>query len=274
MKVSAWHAPDDGRPWYPVAGFDRINVAIEVATGGAAHLVVKLAKHPSHQRLMWWDRLKSGDWAPLVPWRHPSKGPSLDDRYPLSWRPLDGAVWPHSLPDPLAGPVSKPTPPEPVEPPGFEETDGWPYPQLRLGCRLPPLSMQEAEARVLRGLRRMQSLARVGHAPRLLSGDWPLYWYQMMRRLEDAERSDSHIGDVRVAWFPSRRDNTDWDYALDWWRQIDGERRHIIELRAANPVFSWRFIGERNRTSPETARQRYLAAMDRIFAIATGKGEG
>ncbi len=267
MKITGWTAPDDGRPWYPVAQFQRVNVAVEAL--GAALITVKLAQHPSHNRLMWWDLLASGDWAPLVPWRHPGLGPSLDGRYPVCWRPLAGIDWPHPLPSPVAGPLAAPVVIEPPEPPPHPETDGWPYPDVRLGCRVPPVSIEECEARVLRGLRKMNIMARVGHAARSIAADWPAEWYYLMRRIEDVERSDGHIGDVRVAWTPTRRDNTDWDYALDWWRHLDPEVRELVALRAANPVFSWRGCAERLRLgNKETCRAAYARAIDVMYRIA------
>jgi hypothetical protein len=282
--IAGWMAPDAGRPWFPIAGLTRVNVSVELSLENGFEITGKLAKHPETLRWFWWElRPNAKAYVILMPYRSPGKpAGTRHDRTPVAWRPLPGVLWPDPLPSPLTGPVPPPpAPPAEIEPPPLPEVDDWPYPGLRLGERVAPASEQECEARVLRALRRMDHEPRVGLYASRISADYPRELYHLMVRQQLAEdlaealaagRRITDAPDVRVAWTPTRRDNGDWDYALEWWRQLARADRALFRYRAANPSWSWRQIAEAEGQTVSALTGRYARAIARMFAIAT-KGE-
>jgi hypothetical protein len=261
---------DEGGPWYPIAAVHPVRHANRlIAMSGAGWSIIgKVMRDPDSKRPCWFE-LRGRKVVRLGPWRPIEEGES---RWwePEAFRPLPGQDWPDNLPKPLRAHryPDLPPPEEPVPPP-VPENDGWPYPGLRLGCQEPPTSEQETEARVLRALRTMHSQPRVG--VKSDNGSWPTEWYLIMRRIEDHARDDNAIGDVRIAWSPTRRDATDWDYAMSWLTQANREDYALISMRGANPSFSWRRIAELEKVSPQAIHQRYRTAIGRLYAIATGE---
>lgn len=277
----AWRSQDLNRPWYPITSLTRAGVSVELALQDGWEIVGRLGRHPETGRWAWFQqRPNSRSWALLAPYRMPDGKPPKR-REPVAWRPLAGVLWPDPLPEPLTGalPSPLPEPPEP-EPEPIPETDGWPYPGLKLGERVPPQSLEETEARVLRALRRMECEPRVGVRASSLASDIPAEIILAARRLQDAVTaweaySQGRLGSLdlppaRAAWTPTRRDHGDWDYALDWLRWLPALERRLFRYRAANPVYSWRQIGERERMSGSHARALYRAAVRRVFEIARG----
>jgi hypothetical protein len=68
---------------------------------------------------------------------------------------------------------------------------------------------------------------------------------------------------------------TDWDFALGWLSRVDARLIDVIELRAADPPFSFPQIAQRLRglRSHVTARRLYDRAMDNAFASAKFNGQ-
>lgn len=276
--VSAWRTTE--KPWYPITALTRAHVTVELALQDGWEVLGRIARHRDSRRWAWWELKPGGaDWSLLAPYRTPEPDRVPRRREPVAWRPLPWTRWPDPLPEPLPGAVPlPPAPPAEEEPPPPEEVDGWPCPGLRLGERVPPASPEEAEARVLRALRRMDCEPHVGVRHRTLAADIPAEIILAARRLQDAVTaweaySQGRLGSLdlppaRAAWTPTRRDHGDWDYALDWWRRLPGREQLLFRYRAANPVYSWRQIGERERMSGTHARALYRAAVRRVFEIA------
>lgn len=278
--------PDAVHDWYPIRALTPRHANRPVHLSGQGWVAVgRIMRDAASGRWIWAEWLPAiGRHVMLAPWRVWREDVPPHGREPCFWRPVEWAPWPEPLPVPIAGPVYHAPPPAP-EPEAIEpETDGWPYPGLALGERVPPRSLQEAEARVLRGLRRMDLESEAGIVQRGYATDIPREFYVLMRRHQMAEdmaeaRRLGHplateIGAVRAAWIPTRRDNGDWDYALDWWRQLPGWGRRLIQFRAANPPFSWRQIGEREGESHTQSRKRYRTAIEALFRIAAGSFVG
>jgi hypothetical protein len=81
---------------------------------------------------------------------------------------------------------------------------------------------------------------------------------------------DQAIGDVKVAFVPTRRDLTDWPYALDWLMALDPRAQQIVRMRAANPVFSWPQVAERvGLRTHSSAIAAYKRAVVEMFEVAT-----
>lgn len=149
------------------------------------------------------------------------------------------------------------------------EPDGWPHPGIRLGMRTKPVSQQETEARVLRGIRTMRAPGVV----RLDHPGWRSYWPTILTewadRIAQAEHVDSELAAVEVLWVPTRRDLTDWDFALAWWTTLPGKTRWIIAARAANPRYGWEWIANVAKCSVPTVQRRYQRAIERMHRVAT-----
>jgi hypothetical protein len=280
-RPTSWMAPDAAEAWYPIHTLTPRQADRTVHLSGQGWEVVgRLVREPESGRWQWMEwRQGLRQFVLLSPWRLMRAGVVPQGREPSAWRPVAWEVWPDPLPEPIAGPVYAPRPPGPEpDPPPLPETDDWPYPGVRLGERVPPADDREAEARVLRGLRRMDLEPKVGLHKQGFSADIPREFFHLMRRAQlaedmaDARRRgmpvSSEIGNVRSAWTPSRRDNGDWAYALDWWRQLGTFERQLFRYRAANPPFSWRQIGEREGMSGAGAHKAYGRAVAALFAIA------
>lgn len=284
-KIAGWMNPDladdVGRPWYPVGAMRRKNVEVEVVLPHG-EICGALVKHwPSIKSPLWWVRPDGKEIGRFMTVLALSAG-RWPHWHPVAWRPLAGVAWPDALPEPLPAMRFKaPDDDEVSIPEAGEPVDGWPRPGVRLGRRVPPATIEECEARVLRGIRTMNSSA-VADAERPSSGSSNAYII-MRNAVFDVEGSQTarrrsfevdhhfdrgHIPSVRSAWSPDRRDKSDWDYALDWWLKLDERARGIVRMRAANPVHSWRSIGQRYGLKQSTARFKYAQALLRLFEIA------
>ncbi|MGE3064146.1 MAG: hypothetical protein AB7K67_01050 [Hyphomicrobiaceae bacterium] len=270
-----------GALWYPIGYLTLAHADRTVHLAGQGWEVVgRLSLDPASRLWAWMEwHAGLGQYLLLTPFRIVPDGALRHRREPTAWRPVEWEAWPEPLPEALIGPIYRePEPgPEP-DPPPLPETDDWPYPGLRLGERVPPVCEREAEARVLRGLRRMEMEPNPGLRTLAYASDIPREFYHLMRRHQQAEDAaearrrglpvTAEIGAVRSAWTPSRRDNGDWHYALDWWRQLTAFERQLFRFRAANPPFSWRQIAERVGGSKDTVRGNYLRAVDKLTVIA------
>lgn len=277
----AWRDPSIAAPWYPITSLTRAGVSVELALEGGFEVIGRIVRHPKTGRPCWYVLSPSGrSWSLLAPWRpyDPEKPPRY--REPKYWRPLPWVKWPDPLPEPVGHFPPTPPPPAPEpEPPPFPETDDWPYPGLALGERVPPQSLEETEARVLRALRRLECEPRVGVRASSLASDIPAEIILAARRLQDAINAyeafrQGRMGALdlppaRVAWTPTRRDHGDWEYALEWLRHLPRFEQQLFRYRAANPVFSWRQISEREGLSVTALRQKYQRAIETMYRIAT-----
>ncbi len=276
-----WMAPDAVNRWYGIEHLTPRQADRVVHLAGPGWTIVgKMTRESGSGRWAWMEwRPGLGVFVLLTPWRIIRPGVVPQGREPSVWRPVEWEAWPDPLPEPIMGPVQAVADAEPEpDPPPLPETDDWPYPGVHLGERVPAVDIREAEARVLRGLRRMDLEPKVGLRAMGYASDIPREYFYLMRRVQlaedilEAKRSGrpltTEVGAVRAAWTPSRRDNGDWAYALDWWKQIGSGPRHLFRLRAANPPFSWRQIGEREGMSQEGARQAYRRAVEAVFEIA------
>lgn len=282
-QIQGWMHPSVAdEVWYPIEFLSpALHARIKVRLcGGDWSGLGKIDRHPVNRRWMWYEwRDGLGEYAPLTPWRRlkPDDKPGVYD--PVGWAPLDASAWAGVLPPAKIGnPYRAIPPPPPIEIP-TPEGDGWPYPGLRLGQRVPPLSERETEARILRACRTGESQRHVGHAAGSIAADWPSEWYYIGARIEarmQAEelkrqgRIETHVGTVRALWCPTRRDQGDWDYALAWLQGISSEEREVVSMRAANPPHSFVQIGRALSVDPMTAGRKYKAAIAAAHAYATG----
>lgn len=267
-------AVDPARPWYHPEALTRADVLVEVRLAGGAVVTAKVARH-ANGRWVWLEARTDapGGFALLVPWWAPGQRPErLSRRAPAAWRPQAGVLWPDALPERIAGPVYRAPPPAEVAiPEGGEPADGWPHPGLRLGLKVPPDSLAECEARVLRGWRTMLAPGVVATGVGGEVDSVVLIQRAALRMDADPEAhvDRSHIPDVAIAWTPDRRDLGDWEYAMAWTRCLDDRRRRVVAMRAAAPVYSWRQIGERMRLTQARVRQIYDASLIAMFKHAT-----
>lgn len=209
---------------------------------------------------------------------------------PALWRPLYIDKWPDELPPPaiiLEAPERAVEASPQIE--QIEEPDGWPYPGLVLTL-VKPASKEEAEARVLRGIRTSIVLERLDDRP---SGDtaWPPALLFKARRvaaalrasrsgtlpwLTRADYADFHVdkSDLRAlpsVWIPTRRDVGDVENGvLLWLNALTDGQSTVVHMRAASPQYSWRAIQEFNgNTSVAVVKKIYSKAIDAIWERAT-----
>jgi hypothetical protein len=281
----AWMSPDiaddAGRPWYRMESMRRAGVLVEIVLPVGARHVAQVKRWPQPSSPLWWV-LGSGEqlgrYLDHTALQRAARPPHW---HPVYWRPLPGVVWPDALGEPLAAtPYVTPPPPRPhiVEPPEPAASD-WPHPGLALGCLAPPRSVEECEARVLRAWRTMNSpgVVQLDNPGRSVSNllsvltrlIYDIDGAQSARRRrrsdDEPEHVDHTVGDVRVAFVPTRRDLTDWPYALDWLMTLTPRAQQIVRLRAANPVHSWwqvaDQVGLKSHSSAMTAYKRAVVAM-------------
>ena len=273
-------------PWYPISTMRWARLPVRIQGPGYECLAV-VREHPGAKRL-WWLSLDVAlrPVAPIAPYAAPG-----DRAAPLLWQPPNAAIWPHPLPAPVQEPPRDPgqhsAPSEPEPDDATQAGDGWPYPWLRLGQRVPPVSIEECEARLLRALRTSASreTGSVGLAHRSTCADIPSEYVKIALEYERAlainrgdYKPDMHA--VRSGWTPVRRDIEDWSYALGWLAVLawDDPMRDVLEMRAADPPFSFRAIAElmpgrrRARASAQAIHAGYVAAVSRVFDAAINDG--
>lgn len=253
----------DTAPWYPIATMRRHRITVRVQGAGYECLAI-VRDHPTAKRPWWLVMAERATFAgrhllpvePLAPY-----GVAAHVRAPMLWQPLAAGHWPEPLPAPVR---DAPRPPGQHPPPPDEEPedptqpgDGWPYPGLRLGQRVPPSSIEECEARLLRALRTSASreTGHVGLDRRATCADIPAemikialkfaHWEAIMR---GDVKPETHA--VRSGWTPLRRDIEDWTYALEWLRApgCGGTGQEVLIMRAADPPWSFRGAAERLST--------------------------
>ena len=209
---------------------------------------------------------------------------------PSLWRPLYPAKWPDDLPPPAviqdSTGLNMPTEPSPnSEPVG--ELDGWPYPELVLTIGKPG-SKQEAEARVLRAIRTQRALDRLEDRP-TGSTLWPpalMFKARMVAKtlrnsrtgrlghLTSDDYDDFHIdrSELRALpdlWIPTRRDIGDIEYGvLNWMTVLSKHQTHVVHLRAANPVYSWRAMSSYFGDSEVSIKRVYAESIKLLWKRA------
>lgn len=271
------------RSWYPLDAMRLANTRVWVQTG-RAECVAVVRRHPRRDVWWWYEVSPHGVETALDMWRRAAlETPPM--HAPRCWAPLISGVWPRPLPDPLPSPYGSldsvaQDVPEAEALDAAACDDGWPYPGLALGCRTPPATMEECEARLMRGLRTEGSRAVTGLEcrRRTICGDIPAELVKLVRkrceaeRWADGERTGEEYEAVRSAWTPTRRDLTDWDYALDWLLGVPADHRRrarqVMVLRAADPRFSWDQLANRMQISTSAARALYRRAIEGAFAWA------
>lgn len=295
-KVTAWHAPDADVLWYPIAAMRWAGLPVIVALArGGTEIVAEIRKHPRRKTWCWY---QLGSWGGEGYGWMRSDVIELEfvnretDQSPVAFRPLDLSAWRHPLPEPLdssfGASVAQCQPrleaQEALDP--HHGSDDWPYPGLRLGAEgAVPKSREECEARILRAFRTSHSSAGgfVGHMSSGTCADIPREQVQIALAHCNAERIREELrlgvaqplNAVRSGWTPTKRDIGDWVQALQWLNSAEPRAVHVVELRAADPPWSFRQIAERMRlSSHNTARRWYAAAVAHAFASAEFNGGG
>lgn len=205
------------------------------------------------------------------------------------WRPVNAEAWPYELPEPaiLQPDVDrwKERRPQHGKPDQPVRADDWPNPGVILG-KSPdrPLSIAEAEARVLRMLRAFD--VTLVDRPRYMAA-WPKDWLISAGIIERALRSSpshrlAHLAagdyedfwvdpsDVRpmpARWQPTRRDMSDLDFAFAWLNEIPDLDKKLFRWRSALPEFSFVQIAEYLDSTEGRAREMYAAACQRLFEV-------
>lgn len=254
-------------PWFPLSAMRRRRVTVRVALdGGSTQVLAHVAPH--HGRDMWLERRDGLDDVALPLAVHGSPR-TLDGRSIDAWQPRIGLVWPDPLPEPIIAAITRerPPPPEPEPLDGHVHDDGWPYPDLALGCAPDlPRSVRECEARVLRGI-------RTERHPGVVTGTRPMGFVDSVvavarGQLVDDYKDKTAIGAEVAPFQPLRRDLTDWDFALRWFARLDRAGQALILARAENPPRTYRAIGKAFSISGALARQRYVDACAVMFRSA------
>lgn len=276
--LSAWHAPFDGRPWFPISAFPSASargIPFEAATERAQFRCV-LQADPASNRLRWFEwRAALGGWAPLVPFRRIRRG-DLPSRYePRLWRPVPDQPWPVPLPEPVS--ISGTARIEPKRRPRAridagdvgEHADPM-HDGLRIGDRVPPVCVKEAETRVLRALRTVRTPGVVtGTGPRMWGRDSVVVVEASAYRV--ARDPDAHVDAHAIdgngaAFHPEQRDLNDWLYALDWLRGVGADDERMLKQRARGWTFTR--IARALGVPDHVLRRRYRKAVAALFVAA------
>lgn len=206
---------------------------------------------------------------------------------PSLWRPVNVETWPDELPEPST--VTKDVawqsaPPRPATPEPALPGEKWPYPNVALGrANVPPRSITEAEARILRAIRTQDSID-----PTIGSGClWPkdlMIASAVVRKLLENSRSgrlahfeksdyaDIHVdlSDLRprpARWVPTPRDVSDV-LCLRWTDCLTSKEMSLFMWRSALPPYSWNQIAEFRNQDQEEVRCQYRAACAKVYARA------
>lgn len=278
--------------WYPVDGIRfRPSVPVVVSLHRPGFEILAVIEQDDRRRWWWFQCGVYG--GPAHGWIENAREklemvgrtpPS--DFSPRLFRPVDLARWDHKrtpLPAPVtpalgsslqtarANPMA-----EPLDPHAGD--DGWPYPRLTLGERTTPASREECEARLLRAWRTNALSHDVGHSTGSFCSDIPsemvkvaLKFTNRARLIEEARGGPikpENYNAVRSGWTPTRRDFGDWDYALSWVAALRWDGRKAVEMRAADPPYSFRSIGGILHCHHATAQRTYDRAIDAAFATS------
>lgn len=228
-----------------------------------------------------------------------TKTVDLPYHFVLSWRPVSFETWPEPLPSPslpMKDPKRQPERPRaPVEP--REKLLWWESPDLRLGSPgEPPVCLRECEARILRAWRTSEFLGSTDEDRKRLKAE-RVAWPQDLRvasnvmeailkrdrrnaRLREEDYSDFNLkvdkSDSRerpVRWTPTRRDVGDIDPpgVLEWLRDLSYRDKGMLNLRTAQPPFSWEEISTvpmMDGRARQVLQRRYKRIIEQAFKRA------
>ena len=200
------------------------------------------------------------------------------------WRPVDPAIWPYPLPEPVTSrsqprmwsagrrqheiDLARSRPPADNRDDSVFEWPAGPYGDAGSICR------REAEVRLIRAIRTDGLRANADLA---------------MLRNDRAAQAEAELGGTvsepeRIVWKPTHRDVSDEGTGMAWFcalhpmreRAASGKRclnavQKVVALRSEQPQWSWRSIGDTMGRSHEWSRQRYGEAMDTVWSIANAK---
>lgn len=207
---------------------------------------------------------------------------------PSGWRPLHPDRWPGILPDPIPEfPAPRQRPIDALEAPAEpDRAPWWIAPGFRLGRPgEAPRTIEEAEARIMRGLATIRTLKAIERREAAAPPNWPPALLvearcveKMLRQartgmlafLRAEDYDDFHIdrsaiGSAAVRFEPTDRDVEDATGAVQW---LDQRNANIVRWRSFVPPYSYREIAERiGRTAP-TARGWYYDAIERAWRRA------
>lgn len=214
---------------------------------------------------------------------------------PSLWRPVDPNTWPDQLPEPATVRMSVEWQSETranlaqIEP-SVRDMDRWPYPHIELGrAGVPPKSVEEAEARVLRALRCVDVLYR--DPPERSETAWPhdlMVSAALLKKLLSSSRTgklpwlkDDDYRDVHIdvsdlsprpaRWVPTRRDLSDVEAGcLSWTHCLTKKEHRLFRWRSDLPQWSFGQIAEMTRRDVDEVQSAYKEACERIFKEAVG----
>lgn len=261
-------------------------------SGPGFEVLAEIRRHPKLSQggktvWWWWEILKTGKTRELAAVGIADGDAKRSARTaPTLFRPLDPSNWPHGLPAPVSVPY--PPAPEPSSLPaepddGVIQGDNFPF-KMWLGCQVPPETVKECEARLLRALRteRSHAVSGVGNRTSNFSADIPREMAQVALSVSNWERRqeeraanpkatdwETHEA-ASSGWTPNRRDLTDWDYCMDWLPPLSFQEFLAIAMRSADPIFTYKLIGadDRMKMSPDEVRGVYKRAVMKAFRRA------
>jgi hypothetical protein len=201
---------------------------------------------------------------------------------PHLWRPEFESVWPHELPEPSR---TMPAPQKVEEQPAVEDTLEAEHTSPLGKPRTPPKTLDECEQRIIRAWRTMNHpgvvrkdlQTKLTYYPEdfLIAADVCKQGILKGRaRVSLTELGDFHFGapessEEAIGVFnPTTRDMSDWDYALDWIKGVDGRTKRIFARRFAVPRWSWAAISEDLGRSRQAVEQKYRREIKRAFERA------
>lgn len=270
---------DESRWYASHAALPPLHHKVNVSWAGRFFPAIRTL-HPKKKKVVW-ATFKDGE----VEYLPPRGRDRIWGDHPSLWQPLDLALWPHPLPEPVRAPVAswpRETAPEPddvsretLDPLWWRDATQVAY-SSRGG-----ISQHEAEGRIMRALNtnwrihvespsyqtNADVLARLGQEPLLedldepLHHDWRPPFEPLGRDLDDFT--------VSMAWFAALNPKELWHKR----RAIGSMNRAqaVLLYRAMDPPSSWGFIGRKWSVSPQRAAQVYQSSLEKITRAANGR---
>lgn len=190
---------------------------------------------------------------------------------PQGWRPIPGQRYPDPLPQPQTQMAEPNWRSDPVDPSTPETPDDWEWPGEY--SQPPRISREEAEVRLIRGLRTERSRKSQAGSRNGGGGDMDSLLRLILRtqgrlEYEHKDKARAALPELGEMWEPTRRDHGDWSTAVGWHNTLDKAHQHVIRQRSYNPPYSFRLIGEGMGMSESGARKVYAGAMDEVVVVA------
>ena len=265
-----WHGARDTSPWYPVDAPPPERVKVRLLWDGRRFEAWR--DRVPRTRHAVWAFARSGTAVYLTP--DLLRRAQLRDHGPSAWQPLDPQTWPHTLPEPFAGPYGAAWSLSPPATAPVDEADVKGLVWWRDSTRITyspagRISRSEAEGRILRAFCFERRI-------RVESPDVKTNAEVVARLAQIAAGPSYAVNDYVARLQPNGRDADDYLTAVGWiksWRLGD-ERREVLWLRSLDRPRTFREIGKifssdpKQPFSPEWARGFYGRTLDDVVEQA------